>query len=49
MMDVVMNVVMHHMAHTPPRSPAHRFFGDSLSAISRRLGIISRLLGTASC
>jgi hypothetical protein len=49
MMHVVMNMMMHHVTHTPPRSPAHGLLRDSLSAISRRLGIVGRLLGAASC
>ena len=47
MVHVDMNVMMHHT--TTPGSPAHGFLRDSLSAISRRLGIVGRLLGAASC
>ncbi len=47
-MDVVMNMMMHHVAPTPSRSPAHGLLRDSLSAISRRLGVVGRLLGAAS-
>ena len=48
MMIVVMHMMMtYHPPTTPARSAAHGLFGDGLSAISRSLGIIGRLLGAA--
>jgi hypothetical protein len=48
MMIVVMHVMMtHHPTPTPPRSATHGLLGDGLSAISRSLRVIGRLLGAA--
>jgi hypothetical protein len=47
-MEVVMHMMMtHHPTTTSARSPAHGLFGDGLSAISRSLRVIGRLLGAA--
>jgi hypothetical protein len=49
MVNMVMNVMMHHVPHAPPRSTAHGLLRDRFRAISCRLGVVGRLLGPAGC